>query len=95
MSSKDCYEQLTKEGCSRVVVFNLTGVICSYTLECGYHVTSEVENGPSSYMDIGKNVIESIDDFFFEKHGDINKIRVETAVETSRIDRFRLYCQIK
>lgn len=37
MVSKDSYETMTKEGCGRVVVKNITGAINCYTLECGYH----------------------------------------------------------
>ena len=37
MTSKDKMENMTKEGCGRVTVSKLTGIIHSYTLECGFH----------------------------------------------------------
>ncbi len=37
MTSKDTYETRTKEGCGRVMVYTITGIIHSYTLECGYY----------------------------------------------------------
>jgi hypothetical protein len=34
---QDRFEEMTKEGCGRVFVFNTTNIIHSYTLECGFH----------------------------------------------------------
>ena len=34
---KDRFEELTKEGCGRVSVYNTTSILHAYTLECGFH----------------------------------------------------------
>ena len=43
MKIKDKFEDLTKEGCARVVMHKLTGIIHSYSLECGL-ISSNVLN---------------------------------------------------
>lgn len=37
MNYKDRCEELSKEGCGRVVAYKSYNIIYSYTLECGYH----------------------------------------------------------
>lgn len=43
MKWKDRKEVMTKEGCSRVNIYKLTNIIHSYTLECGYHLSSVIQ----------------------------------------------------
>jgi len=40
MSSKDKMETMTKEGCGRVNAYKVSGIIHSYTLECGFHCSN-------------------------------------------------------
>jgi len=35
MNAKDTNEDMTKEGCGRVVMYRLANIIHSYSLECG------------------------------------------------------------
>lgn len=37
MKAKDKNEDISKEGCGRVVFYREFGLTHSYTLECGYH----------------------------------------------------------
>lgn len=37
MTFKDSNENMTKEGCGRVVAYRTTGIVHSYTLELGFH----------------------------------------------------------
>jgi len=37
MKARDRFQEMTKEGCGRVFVYNTSGIIYSYTLECGFH----------------------------------------------------------
>jgi len=34
---KDKFEEMTKEGCGRVQVLEMTNLIHTFTLECGFH----------------------------------------------------------
>ena len=40
MKAKDRNEDISKEGCARVVFYKELGIVHSYTLECGYHLNS-------------------------------------------------------
>lgn len=40
MKAKDRNEDISKEGCARVVFYKEFGLVHSYTLECGYHLNS-------------------------------------------------------
>lgn len=42
MKARDRFEELTKEGCGRVSVFQSTNIIHAYTLELGFHQTNSV-----------------------------------------------------
>jgi cytosolic carboxypeptidase protein 5 len=42
MKARDYGEDLSKEGCARVVVYECSNIVHSYTLECGYHVYSSL-----------------------------------------------------
>jgi len=46
MSAKDRNEDLTKEGCGRVVFFKEYGLIHSYTLEMGFHSNNYISPLP-------------------------------------------------
>ena len=48
MSHKDRFEELTKEGCGRVVIYKMTNIIHSYTLECGFHCNNFVNELPKN-----------------------------------------------
>ena len=39
MNSKDRYEDMTKEGCGRVILYKSFNIAHSYTLELGFHST--------------------------------------------------------
>ena len=53
MTCKDKCEELTKEGCGRVVAYKAYNVIFSYTLECGYHCNSTISELPIPF-NVGK-----------------------------------------
>lgn len=40
MTSKDRMEEKTKEGCGRVNIHKICGIVHSYTLECGFHCSN-------------------------------------------------------
>lgn len=40
MKAKDKNEDISKQGCGRVVFYKQFGLIHSYTLECGYHMNT-------------------------------------------------------
>ena len=40
MTSKDRLEEKTKEGCGRVNLYKICGIVHSYTLECGFHCSN-------------------------------------------------------
>ncbi len=40
MKAKDRNEDISKEGCARVVFYKEFGLVHSYTLECGYHLNT-------------------------------------------------------
>lgn len=42
MGYKDRQEFKTKEGCGRVVVHRLANVLHSYTVECGYYRSNQI-----------------------------------------------------
>ena len=42
MNAKDKGETLTKEGAGRVCIYKICNIIHSYTLECGYHYTKNL-----------------------------------------------------
>jgi hypothetical protein len=42
MNTRDRNEDLTKEGCGRVIFYKNYGLIHSYTLECGFHSSNYV-----------------------------------------------------
>jgi hypothetical protein len=48
MFSKDRNENMTKEGCGRVVLQKLCNLTYSYTLECGYHQSTYLNDIPVS-----------------------------------------------
>lgn len=39
---QDRFEDMTKEGCGRVHIYNMTNIIHSYTLECGFHQPNQL-----------------------------------------------------
>jgi len=42
MFARDRGEKLTKEGAGRVCVYKIANLIHSYTLECGFHYSNEL-----------------------------------------------------
>lgn len=46
MNSKDKMENLTKEGCSRVIAYTNYRIVHSYTLECGFHCSNYMTELP-------------------------------------------------
>ena len=54
MKAKDRNEDISKEGCGRVVFYKDFGLTHSYTLECGYHCNTynnilNIQTDPSKY----------------------------------------------
>jgi hypothetical protein len=46
MKSRDKNEELTKEGCGRVAIHRLSGIIYSYTIECGMFSNRSLATAP-------------------------------------------------
>lgn len=46
MKARDRFEDLTKEGCGRVVMHKLTGIIHSFSLECGLISSNQLNQLP-------------------------------------------------
>ncbi|KAL4440863.1 hypothetical protein ABPG74_013844 [Tetrahymena malaccensis] len=47
MKARDKFEEMTKEGCGRVQVHQITKIIHAYTLECGFHQANQLNQLPS------------------------------------------------
>ena len=48
MNARDRGEDMTKEGCGRVVVYRLANIVHSYTLECGIVSCNSMNNLPDA-----------------------------------------------
>ncbi|EAR85016.2 zinc carboxypeptidase family protein (macronuclear) [Tetrahymena thermophila SB210] len=46
MKARDKFEEMTKEGCGRVQVHQITKIIHAYTLECGFHQATQLNYLP-------------------------------------------------
>ncbi|KAL4490339.1 hypothetical protein ABPG72_004378 [Tetrahymena utriculariae] len=46
MKARDKFEEMTKEGCGRVQVHQITKIIHAYTLECGFHQANQLNYLP-------------------------------------------------
>ena len=51
MNAKDRNEDLTKEGCGRVVMYRLAKIIHSYSVECGIMSANKLNNLPNPQND--------------------------------------------
>ncbi|KAL4471783.1 hypothetical protein ABPG72_008801 [Tetrahymena utriculariae] len=57
MKSKDRQDDLTKEGCGRVFVYQTSKIVHSYTLECGFHHATQLNPiAPCSNSDFKVNI---------------------------------------
>jgi hypothetical protein len=62
MKARDRFEDLTKEGCGRVVMHKLTGIIHSFSLECGI-----VSSNQLNTLADPSNIDFKVGDLGFEK----------------------------